>query len=337
MLAADQIDAPLVTVRDVSGVFATDHGWERVVNGVSFDVGRGETLGIVGESGSGKSVTCLAMTGLIPTPGGRVATGSVMLDGQELVGLSQKRLEDIRGDDIGMIFQEPMTSLNPAFTVGHQIAEMVRRHRGVSRAAANDRAVEMLRRVGIPNALQRSKEFPYQFSGGMRQRVMIAMALACDPKLLIADEPTTALDVTIQAQVLDLLREMQAEFGMSLIFITHDLGVVADICDRVVVMYAGRVVETASIDDLYFRPSHPYTEGLLTAMPQIGTRGTGRLASIPGSTPVPSQLPQGCAFHPRCPYAVDACKRGETPLVPLGEGRSSRCIRVGELALVGAE
>ncbi len=327
----------LVTVRDLSVEFATGHGWERVVNGVSFEVNRGETLGIVGESGSGKSVTCLAMTGLIPTPGGRVAKGSVTLDGQELIGLEQRKLEDIRGDDVGMIFQEPMTSLNPAFTVGQQIAEMVRRHRGVSKGAAMARAVEMLKRVGIPNATQRAKEYPYQFSGGMRQRVMIAMALACDPKLLIADEPTTALDVTIQAQVLDLLREMQAEFGMSLIFITHDLGVVADICDRVVVMYAGRLVETASIDDLYFRPAHPYTEGLLTAMPQIGTRGGGRLASIPGSTPLPSQLPDGCAFHPRCPYAIDACKRGEIPLTQLGEGRAARCIRVGELSLAGAQ
>ena len=327
----------LVTVRDLSVEFATGHGWERVVNGVSFEVGRGETLGIVGESGSGKSVTCLAMTGLVPTPGGRVATGSVLLDGQELVGLDQRKLEDIRGDDVGMIFQEPMTSLNPAFTVGQQISEMVRRHRGVSKSAGMARAVEMLGRVGIPNAKQRANEYPYQFSGGMRQRVMIAMALACDPKLLIADEPTTALDVTIQAQVLDLLREMQAEFGMSLIFITHDLGVVADICDRVVVMYAGKLVETASIDDLYFRPAHPYTEGLLTAMPQIGTRSGGRLASIPGSTPLPSQLPEGCAFHPRCPYAIDACKRGEIPLTQLGEGRAARCVRVGELNLAGAE
>jgi peptide/nickel transport system ATP-binding protein len=329
-------DDALVTVRDLAVEFATDYGWERVVNGVSFDVRRGETLGIVGESGSGKSVTCLAMTGLIPTPGGRVAHGSVMLDGQELVGLDQRQLEDIRGDDVGMIFQEPMTSLNPAFTVGQQIAEMVRRHRGGSKDAAMARAVEMLQRVGIPNAKQRAREYPYQFSGGMRQRVMIAMALACDPKLLIADEPTTALDVTIQAQVLDLLREMQAEFGMSLIFITHDLGVVADICDRVVVMYAGRLVETASIDDLYFRPAHPYTEGLLTAMPQIVAR-SGRLASIPGSTPLPSQLPEGCAFHPRCPYAVDACKRGEIPLTQLGDGRAARCIRVGELSLAGAQ
>ncbi|MEO5902089.1 MAG: ABC transporter ATP-binding protein, partial [Ilumatobacteraceae bacterium] len=248
----------------------------------------------------------------------------------------QRRLEDIRGDDIGMIFQEPMTSLNPAFTVGQQIAEMVRRHRGGSRKEANARAVEMLRRVGIPSPAKRAREYPFQFSGGMRQRVMIAMALACDPKLLIADEPTTALDVTIQAQVLDLLRDMQQEFGMSLIFITHDLGVVADICDRVVVMYAGRVVETASIDDLYFRPAHPYTEGLLTAMPQIGTR-SGRLASIPGSTPVPSSLPSGCAFHPRCPYAIEACTSGDVELVELGNGRSSRCIRVGDLSLVGAQ
>ena len=203
-----------------------------------------------------------------------------------------------------MIFQEPMTSLNPAFTVGEQIAEMVRRHRGVSRKAAMERAVEMLRRVGIPNPSRRASEYPFQFSGGMRQRVMIAMALACDPKLLIADEPTTALDVTIQAQVLDLLREVQQEFGMSLIFITHDLGVVADICDRVVVMYAGRLVETASIDDLYFRPAHPYTEGLLTAMPQIGPRAGARSRRSPGRRRSRRRCRPGCPFHPRCPYAL---------------------------------
>ena len=221
--------SPLLSVRNLSVEFATGHGWDRVVDGVSFDLGRGETVGIVGESGSGKSVTCLALTGLIPSSG-RVPSGSVSLDGLELLRLNERQLEDVRGRDVAMIFQEPMTSLNPAFTVGQQIAEMVRRHKEVGRQASMARAVDMLKRVGIANAAARANEYPYQFSGGMLQRVMIAMALACDPKVLIADEPTTALDVTIQAQVLDLLREVQAEAGMSLIFITHDLGVVADIC-----------------------------------------------------------------------------------------------------------
>ena len=326
--------APLLEVENLSVEFATDRGWERVVNDVSFTVGRGEVLGIVGESGSGKSVTCLAVTGLIPQPPGRIAGGSVRFDGLELIGLSTKSLEDLRGDEISMIFQEPMTSLNPAYTVGDQISEVVKRHKGLNRKQGLDHAVDMLGRVGIPNPRARVKEYPYQFSGGMRQRVMIAIALACEPKLVIADEPSTALDVTVQAQVLNLLRDMQDEFHMSLIFITHDLGVVADICDRVNVMYGGRVVETASVFDIYHRPNHPYTEGLLNAMPQVGAR-FGRLPSIPGSTPVPSALPEGCHFHPRCPYAQDRCRTGDIPLLPAGPDRLSRCVRVGELTLVG--
>ncbi len=332
-MASEKAD-DLLVVKDLSVEFFTGHGWERVVDDVNFTVGWGETLGLVGESGSGKSVTCMALTALIPMPPGRVASGSVVLDRRELVGLSSKALERVRGDQVANIFQEPMTSLNPAFTVGEQIAEMLRRHRHLDKRAAWDRAVEMLDRVGIPNAPRRAKEYPHQFSGGMRQRVMIAMAVSCEPKLLIADEPTTALDVTIQAQVLDLLKDMQDEFGMSIIFITHDLGVVAQVCDRVVVLYGGRVMEQAGIDDLYFHPAHPYTEGLLTAMPQIGPR-SGRLASIPGSTPVPSALPDGCAFSPRCPYVVDACRRGPIPLVELPGGRLSRCVRADELTLVG--
>ncbi len=327
-------EPPLLEVTDLDVDFATDHGWERVVNHVSFTVDRGETLGLVGESGSGKSVTCMALTALIPMPPGRVAGGSVRLEGRELIGMPAAELEQVRGAEVANIFQEPMTSLNPAFTVGEQIAEMVRRHKGLSRRAARGRAVEMLDRVGIPNASRRAEEYPHQFSGGMRQRVMIAMAVSCEPKLLIADEPTTALDVTIQAQVLDLLRDMQAELGMSVVFITHDLGVVAHSCDHVVVLYGGRVMEEAPIDELYFRPAHPYTEGLLTAMPQIGPRA-GRLASIPGSTPVPSSLPAGCVFNPRCPYVVERCREGEIPLVEVGPGHRSRCVRVSELNLVG--
>jgi peptide/nickel transport system ATP-binding protein len=327
---------PLLTVDGLTVEFFTGQGWEKVVDSVSFTVGRGETLGLVGESGSGKSVTCMALTALIPMPPGRITSGSVKLDGQELIGLSTKELERVRGASVANIFQEPMTSLNPAFTVGEQIAEMVRRHRGVDKKAAWARAVEMLDRVGIPNAGQRAKEYPHQFSGGMRQRVMIAMAVSCEPKLLIADEPTTALDVTIQAQVLELMKDMQRELGMSVIFITHDLGVVAQVCDRVVVLYGGRVMEQSGVDDLYYRPVHPYTEGLLTAMPQIGPR-SGRLASIPGSTPVPSSLPVGCAFGPRCPYVTDACRYAPVPLTELPGGRLSRCVRVDELKLVGTK
>ena len=327
---------PLLVVDGLTVEFYSGTGWEKVVDSVSFTVGRGETLGLVGESGSGKSVTCMALTALIPMPPGRISAGSVRLDGRELVGLSPKELEAVRGAQVANIFQEPMTSLNPAFTVGEKIAEMVRRHQKVDRKAAWARAVEMLDRVGIPNPARRAKEYPHQFSGGMRQRVMIAMAVSCEPKLLIADEPTTALDVTIQAQVLELLKDMQTEFGMSVVFITHDLGVVAQVCDRVVVLYGGRVMEQSGIDDLYYRPVHPYTEGLLTAMPQIGPR-SGRLASIPGSTPVPSALPAGCAFGPRCPYVLDECRSGPVPLTELAGGRASRCVRVHDLTLVGTK
>jgi peptide/nickel transport system ATP-binding protein len=325
---------PLLQVTDLSVDFITEHGWERVVNQVSFSVDRGETLGLVGESGSGKSVTCMALTRLIPMPPGRIAEGSVVLDGQDLVRLDDEAMNKVRGAQVANIFQEPMTSLNPAYTVGDQIAEMVRHHRDAGKKAAWDRAVEMLDRVGIPNAAKRAKDYPHQFSGGMRQRVMIAMAVSCEPKVLIADEPTTALDVTIQAQVLELITEMQEEMGMAVVFITHDLGVVAQVCDRVVVLYGGKVMEEAPIGDLYFRPAHPYTEGLLNSMPQIGPR-SGRLASIPGSTPVPSALPPGCAFSPRCPYAVDACLGDPVPLYEVRESHTSRCVRVGELTLVG--
>ena len=328
------VRGPLLDVQGLCVDFYTGTGWERVVNDVSFHVGRGETLGLVGESGSGKSVTCMALTGLIPMPPGRVAEGTALLEGRDLLQMKADELEKVRGAEVANIFQEPMTSLNPAFTVGDQIAEMVRRHKGVSKKAAWDRAVEMLTKVGIPNPTRRAKDYPHQFSGGMRQRVMIAMAMSCEPKLLIADEPTTALDVTIQAQVLELIMEMQQENHMAVLFITHDLGVVAQVCKRVVVLYGGRVMEQAGIEDLYFRPTHPYTEGLLNAMPQIGPR-SGRLASIPGSTPVPSSLPPGCAFSPRCPYVVDACREGVIPLAEVGGGRLSRCVRTGELALVG--
>ncbi|MGE0731868.1 MAG: ABC transporter ATP-binding protein [Acidimicrobiia bacterium] len=325
----------LLQVDELSVEFATGHGWDRVVREVSFHIDAGETLGLVGESGSGKSVTCLAMTGLIPTPPGRIAGGRALLEGRDLVAMTPRELADVRGDRVSMIFQEPMTSLNPAFTVGEQIAELVRRHRRGGRTAARHRAIEMLERVGIPNAAQRSRDYPHAFSGGMRQRVMIAMALACGPRLLIADEPTTALDVTIQAQMLDLIREMQREEGMAVLFITHDLGVVADICDRVVVLYAGQVVERAGVRDLFYDPRHPYTEGLLSAMPQVGAR-SGRLASIPGSTPVPSAFPPGCAFAARCPYVIDRCREAPVPLTEAGASRQTRCVRSPQIDFVGA-
>ena len=325
----------MLEVENLSVEFATDRGWERVVNDVSFTVGRGEVLGIVGESGSGKSVTCLAVTGLIPQPPGRIAGGSVRFDGLELIGLSTKSLEDLRGDEISMIFQEPMTSLNPAYTVGDQISEVVRRHKGLNRKQGLDHAVDMLGRVGIPNPRARVKEYPYQFSGGMRQRVMIAIALACEPKLVIADEPTTALDVTVQAQVLNLLRDMQDEFHMSLIFITHDLGVVADICDRVNVMYGGRIVETASVLRHLPPPEPPLHRG------PAQRHAPGRSAIRPACRRSPARRPS----RRRCPRAAtsiraartreDRCRTGDIPLLPAGPDRLSRCVRVGELTLVG--
>jgi len=315
--------------------FATEHGWANVVDDVSFSVGRDEIVGLVGESGSGKTVTGLSILGLVPSPPGRRSGGRVWLGEEDVTEASPARLRQIRGNEISMIFQEPMTSLNPAFTVGDQIAETVRHHRGVSRRKAMDRAVEMLDLVGIPHARRRTGEYPHEFSGGMRQRVMIAMALACDPRVLIADEPTTALDVTVQAQILDLLVSMRDELGMGIVFITHDLGVVAEICDRVVVMYAGRVIETGTAIDLFDQPQHPYTEGLLTAMPQLGARGT-RLASIPGRTPEPWAMPSGCRFSPRCSYSQDACAVEPAPLVRLEpSAHESACRRVADLTLEG--
>lgn len=285
-------DNPVLEVEHLTVEFLTDLGWTTVVENVSFQVGAGETLGIVGESGSGKTVTSMAVMGLVPQPPGRVGSGAIRLQGTDLLTLSRSQLEDVRGRRLAMIFQEPMTSLNPAYTVGDQIAETMRRHLGLSRRESKRRAVEMLTRVHIPNAAKRASSYPHEFSGGMRQRVMIAMALCCDPDLLIADEPTTALDVTVQAQVLELLKEMQRDMGMAIMFITHDLGVVADVCDRVVVMYAGQVVESAPAVELYAKPSHPYTEGLLRSMPAMAAR-SGELYSIEGHPPMVGAFPQG--------------------------------------------
>ncbi len=315
--------------------FATEHGWVNIIDSVSFSLERGSTLGLVGESGSGKSVTSLAIMGLIPTPPGRIRSGSIRLEGQELVGRSERSLQDVRGRDIAMIFQEPATSLNPAFQVGDQVAEMVRRHLGLSRKQAWARAVEALGAVGIPDPKRRAHAYPHEFSGGMRQRVMIAMAISCEPKLLIADEPTTALDVTIQAQVLALLHGLREELDMALLLITHDLGVVAQVCDKALVMYAGQIVERADVDELYRHPYHPYSEGLLVSMPQVMPRSKRRLASIPGSPPMPWAFPSGCRFHPRCPYADERCQAGAVATVALSPTRASRCLRVAELDLSG--
>ena len=325
---------PVLRVEDLRVEFATDHGWATVVAGSTFDVGEREIVGLVGESGSGKTVTGLSVLRLLPRGVGRIAGGRVDLGGRDLLALSERELRSVRGNEVAMVFQEPMTSLNPAFTIGDQIAETVRLHRGVSRRAARARAVEVLDLVGIPHAGRRLDDYPHEFSGGMRQRAMIAMAVSCDPRLLIADEPTTALDVTIQAQVLELLVAMRAELGMSVLLVTHDLGVVAEVCERVVVMYAGQIVEQAEVGELFDHPRHPYTEGLLAAVPQIGTRGQ-RLPAIPGRTPEPWALPPGCRFAPRCTHAATVCTEPPS-LVPSRPAHLSRCVRHDELNLRGA-
>ncbi|HUH11815.1 MAG TPA: ABC transporter ATP-binding protein [Longimicrobiales bacterium] len=315
----------LLEVKDLRTYFRTDAGTARAVDGVSFHVERGEVLGIVGESGCGKSVTALSIMGLVPQPPGRIEPGSsIALEGRDLVGLPEKEMRKIRGNDVAMIFQEPMTSLNPVFRVGEQIAEPLRRHRGMGKKEARARAVELLELVGIPAPDQRVDEYPHQLSGGMRQRIMIAMALACEPDLLIADEPTTALDVTIQAQILELLAELRERMGMAVVLITHDLGVVAEVCDRVVVMYAGEVVETGTVEEIFRTPRHPYTEGLLAAVPRLGSRGE-KLAVIPGTVPNATDWPIGCRFHDRCPYGWDLCVRRHPELFDAGPGRGSRC------------
>ena len=320
---------PILSVEHLSVQFAVGGQWVTAVDDVSFAVAPGETVGIVGESGSGKSVTSLAVMGLLSAPGARVTQGRVLLDGVDLLTLSERDLSRVRGMQIAMVFQEPMTSLNPAFSVGGQIAEIVRRHLRVSRSTAREIAVDYLRRVGIPDPAGQFDRYPHEFSGGMRQRVMIAMAICCHPKLLIADEPTTALDVTIQAQILDLLREMCAEFGIALLFITHSMGVVADICDRVMVMYAGQVVETAGVFELFGSPRHPYTEALLRAIPPL-TPTAGSLPSVPGSPPPPGQSTPGCRFADRCSYAAPECRLGPIPLYELGPGGTCRCVRAGD-------
>ena len=315
----------VLQVEDLQTHFFTPVGTVRAVDGVSYSLKSGETLGVVGESGCGKSVSALSILRLVANPPGRIVGGAIRFDGQNLLELPEAEMEKIRGNDISMIFQEPMTSLNPLYTVGGQIAEAVALHQGLGKKEAWDRAVAMLRRVYIPEPERRAHAYPHQLSGGMRQRVMIAMALSCNPKVLIADEPTTALDVTIQAQILDLMRELQETTGTAIVLITHDMGVVAENADRVVVMYAGRKVEEAPADELFDRPSHPYTEGLLGSIPHLGAAGASRarLNEIKGLVPSLFNLPPGCSFAPRCGKATDRCRQ-EAP--PLGEHRASHFV-----------
>jgi len=321
---------PLLRVRDLQTHFFGDAGVVRAVDGVSFDVHAGQTLAVVGESGSGKSVTALSILRLVPQPPGRIVGGSIVFRGRNLLEASEREMRGIRGKEISMIFQEPMTSLNPVFTCGEQIIETLVLHEHISRQAARGRAIEMLELVGIPLPAQRIDEYPHQMSGGMRQRVMIAMALACHPSVLIADEPTTALDVTIQAQILELLRRLQRDMGMAVILITHDLGVVAETADHVAVMYAGRVVEYCDVRSAFRKPLHPYTAGLQASLPRLGAV-QDRLRVIPGTVPNPAKFPIGCRFHPRCPVAQNRCLE-DPDLLEIEAGHLSRCLRASEIA-----
>jgi oligopeptide/dipeptide ABC transporter ATP-binding protein len=320
----------LLELRGLTTTFQTARGEISAIEDISFELNAGEILGIVGESGSGKSVTALTIMGLLPQPPARIAAGSVRFVGEELTTASSNRMEKIRGAGISMVFQEPMTSLNPVFTIGEQIMETVRAHERMSASAQRERAIEMLDRVGIPSASERLNDYPHQLSGGQRQRVMIAMSLACRPKLLIADEPTTALDVTIQAQVLDLLMDLRDELGMAIMIITHNMGVIAEVADRVLVMYAGRIVEQSPAADLFDAPQHPYTKGLLACVPTL-QQERHRLIAIPGSLPEPARRPPGCRFAPRCTYRIEACRTAIPPLVMQREDRAVACIRADEL------
>src|ERR671917_1876183 len=321
-------DLALLEVENLQTHFRTPDGVNRAVDGVSFTVDEGETLAIVGESGCGRPATAMSILRLIPEPPGKIA-GAIRFNGRDLLTLSDREMRDIRGNDISMIFQEPMTSLNPVLTVGRQIGETLQLHQNMSRRQAEARAVEMLRLVGIPEAQRRVREYPHQLSGGMRQRVMIAIALACNPKLLIADEPTTALDVTIQAQILNLMRDLKHRVGAAIVLITHDLGVVAEVAERVAVMYTGRIVEESPVRQLFARPKHPYTEGLLRSVPKLTeaeVKKVERLSTIEGFVPKPTNLPPGCHFAPRCQHRMPRCTEGDIPLYPLENEVQVRCV-----------
>jgi peptide/nickel transport system ATP-binding protein len=319
---------PLLEIRGLKTHFATDDGMVQAVDGVDITIGRGETVGVVGESGCGKTVTALSVLKLVAMPPGKIVAGQILYQGRDLVPLGVDEMDHIRAKHIAMVFQEPMTSLNPVYTIGEQIAEVLRRHEGLSRREATDKTVEMLRLVQIPNPDKRLNDYPHQFSGGMRQRVMIAMALSCSPKLLIADEPTTALDVTIQAQILELLHDMKSRFGMAIMLITHAMGVVAETCQRVVVMYAGKVIEEAPAEELFADPKHPYTQGLIRSIPRIDTAAIKkqRLEAIPGVVPSLLRPPPGCRFAPRCRHAMAKCREAVPPLLDAGGGHKVACV-----------
>ena len=315
---------PLLTVEELTTYFHTDGGVAKAVDGVSFTLKKGETLGLVGESGCGKSVTSLSLMRLIPEPPGEIVSGQIRFNGRNLLSLEERALQGVRGNDIAMIFQEPMTSLNPVFTCGDQIDEAVVLHQRLGKHAARAKTVDMLDLVGIPDPGQRANEYPHQLSGGMRQRIMIAMALSCNPELLIADEPTTALDVTIQAQILELLDRLQRELGMAVLMITHDLGVIAEVADRVAVMYAGKIVETGTVDEIFADPRHPYTRGLLESIPTLNEEKS-RLSVIPGTVPDATRFPAGCRFSPRCSLAENICEANEPLLEPTAGNRHVAC------------
>lgn len=323
-------DGPLLEVDDLYVEFHTRDGVATVLNGVSYSVGAGETLAVLGESGSGKSVTANTVMGILPMPPGKITKGAIRYRGEELLTAADDRRRELRGENIAMIFQDALSALNPVYTIGFQIGEQLRTRRGMSKSDAERRSVELLDQVGIPGARQRVRSYPHEFSGGMRQRAMIAMSLALDPDVLIADEPTTALDVTVQAQIMDLLKDIQVERNMGLVLITHDLGVVAEVADRIAVMYAGRIVENADVHSLYANPCHPYTRALLESIPRLDSKGT-ELRAIKGLPPNLTNIPSGCPFHPRCPMAVDRCRDVDPPLVPLPGGRSSACLFAEEL------
>jgi peptide/nickel transport system ATP-binding protein len=324
---------PLLEIRGLKTHFATDDGMVLAVDGVDLVIGRGETLGVVGESGCGKTVTALSVLKLIAMPPGRIVAGQILWQGRDLVPLSSADMDDVRSKEIAIIFQEPMTSLNPVYTVGEQIAEVVRRHEGLGRRAALAKTVDMLKLVQIPNPQRRVHDYPHQFSGGMRQRVMIAMALSCNPKLLIADEPTTALDVTIQAQILELLGDLKSRFGMAIMLITHAMGVVAETAQRVAVMYAGKVIEEASVEQLFGRPRHPYTQGLIRSIPRVDRAATHktRLEAIGGVVPSLLNPPPGCRFAPRCRFAAAVCREAVPPLREIAAHHKVACVRAESL------
>lgn len=328
-----ELNQHLLEISDLCTSFKTEDGMVRAVDGVSLHIDKGETLAVVGESGSGKSVTSLSIMRLL-AKGGEVTNGKIFFNGEDLVTKSERQMQRIRGNRIAMIFQDPMTSLNPVYTVGSQIAEVIILHQNKSKREALKMAVDLLELVGIPDPASRAKNYPHELSGGMRQRVMIAMALSCRPELLIADEPTTALDVTVQAQMLDLIKDLQNKIGMGVLFITHDLGVVAEVADRVSVMYAGRVVEAANAQELFDTPKMPYTQGLLDSIPELGrslTKGNERLEAIPGSVPNPASLPPGCAFHPRCKYAELSCTETDPKLDLVATNHWVRCLKWNEI------